>query len=58
MQTFGNQEVLPDDWTAAKVIRETGRKILGVSSGMKKADREKWCWNEEVQSSVERKRLA
>ncbi|KAK3549224.1 hypothetical protein QTP70_034222 [Hemibagrus guttatus] len=34
------QVVLPDDWeTTAEVIRETGRKVLGVSSGrMKEGD--------------------
>ncbi|KAK3508853.1 hypothetical protein QTP70_010517 [Hemibagrus guttatus] len=33
-QALGGQVVLPDDWeTTAEVIRETGRKVLGVSSG-------------------------
>ncbi|KAK3506915.1 hypothetical protein QTP70_031190, partial [Hemibagrus guttatus] len=51
--------VLPDDWeTTAEVIRETGRKVLGVSSGRRKEDKETWWWNEEVQDSVQRKRLA
>ncbi|KAK3509629.1 hypothetical protein QTP70_007454 [Hemibagrus guttatus] len=35
----------------AEVIRETGRKVLGVSSGRRKED-------EEVQDSIQRKRLA
>ncbi|KAK3575028.1 hypothetical protein QTP86_019793 [Hemibagrus guttatus] len=53
------QVVLPDDWeTTAEVIRETGRKVLGVSSGRKKEDKETWWWNEEVQDSIQRKRLA
>ncbi|KAK3530928.1 hypothetical protein QTP70_006503 [Hemibagrus guttatus] len=53
------QVVLPDDWeTTAEVIRETGRKVLGVSSGRRKEDKETWWWNEEVQDSVQRKRLA
>ncbi|KAK3516552.1 hypothetical protein QTP70_022058, partial [Hemibagrus guttatus] len=35
------QVVLPDDWeTTAEVIRETGRKVLGVSSGRRKEDKE------------------
>lgn len=32
-QALGGLEVLPDDWTTtANVIRETGRRVLGVSS--------------------------
>ncbi|KAK3528597.1 hypothetical protein QTP70_005008 [Hemibagrus guttatus] len=51
--------VLPDDWEAtAEVIRQTGRKVLGVSSGRRKEDKETWWWNEEVQDSTQRKRLA
>ncbi|KAK3531764.1 hypothetical protein QTP70_028289 [Hemibagrus guttatus] len=53
------QMFLPDDWEAtAEVIRETGRKVLGMSSGRRKEDKETWWWNEEVQDSVQRKRLA
>ncbi|KAK3558233.1 hypothetical protein QTP86_013968 [Hemibagrus guttatus] len=51
--------VVLDDWeTTAEVIRETGRKVLGVSSGRRKEDKETWWWNEEVQDSIQRKRLA
>ncbi|KAK3516533.1 hypothetical protein QTP70_021738 [Hemibagrus guttatus] len=58
-QALGGQVVLPDDWeTTAEVIRETGRKVLGVSSVRRKEDKETWWWNEEVQDSVQRKRLA
>ncbi|KAK3569104.1 hypothetical protein QTP86_022133, partial [Hemibagrus guttatus] len=58
-QALGGQVLLPDDWeTTAKVIRETGRKVLGVSSGRRKEDKETWWWNEEVQDSIQRKRLA
>ncbi|KAK3526858.1 hypothetical protein QTP86_000716 [Hemibagrus guttatus] len=58
-QALGGQVVLPDDWeTTAEVIRETGRKVLGVSSGKRKEDKETWWWNEEVQDSIQRKRLA
>ncbi|KAK3568621.1 hypothetical protein QTP86_010633 [Hemibagrus guttatus] len=58
-QALGGQVVLPDDWeTTAELIRETGRKVLGVSSGRKKGDKETWWWNEEVQDSIQRKRLA
>ncbi|KAK3515217.1 hypothetical protein QTP70_010617 [Hemibagrus guttatus] len=58
-QALGGQVVLPNDWeTTAEVIRETGRKVLGVSSGRRKEDKETWWWNEEVQDSIQRKRLA
>ncbi|KAK3552120.1 hypothetical protein QTP86_000784 [Hemibagrus guttatus] len=58
-QALGGQVVLPDDWeTTAEVIRETGRKVLGMSSGRRKEDKETWWWNEEVQDSIQRKRLA
>ncbi|KAK3520700.1 hypothetical protein QTP70_030576 [Hemibagrus guttatus] len=53
------QVVLLDDWEfTPEVIRETGRKVLGVSSGRRKEDKETWWWNEEVQDSIQRKRLA
>ncbi|KAK3540096.1 hypothetical protein QTP70_025804 [Hemibagrus guttatus] len=58
-QALGGQVVLPDEWeSTAEVIRETGRKVLGVSSGRRKEDKETWWWNEEVQDSIQRKRLA
>ncbi|KAK3548078.1 hypothetical protein QTP70_004506 [Hemibagrus guttatus] len=58
-QALGGQVVLPDDWeTKVEVIRETGRKVLGVSSGRTKEDKETWWWNEEVQDSIQRKSLA
>ncbi|KAK3551975.1 hypothetical protein QTP70_031634 [Hemibagrus guttatus] len=58
-QALGGQVVLPDDWeTTAEVIRVTRRKVLGVSSGRRKEDKETWWWNEEVQDSIQRKRLA
>ncbi|KAI5102154.1 hypothetical protein C0J45_7506 [Silurus meridionalis] len=53
----GGEEVL-DDWsTTAEVIRETAGKVLGVTSGNRKEDKETWWWNEEVQKSIRRKRL-
>ncbi|KAK3543928.1 hypothetical protein QTP70_031839, partial [Hemibagrus guttatus] len=56
---YAPQIVLPDDWeSTADVIRETGRKVLGVSSGRWKEDKETWWWKEEVQDSIQRKRLA
>ncbi|KAK3556835.1 hypothetical protein QTP70_022272, partial [Hemibagrus guttatus] len=58
-QALGGQVLLPDDWeTTAEVIRETGRNVLGVSSGRRKEAKETWWWNEEVQDSIQRKRLA
>ncbi|KAK3530550.1 hypothetical protein QTP86_027914 [Hemibagrus guttatus] len=58
-QALGGQVVLPDDWeSTVEVIRETGRKVLVVSSGIRKEDKETWWWNEEVQDSIQRKRLA
>ena len=44
-------------WTTANVIRETGRRVLGVSSG-RKVDKGTWWWNEEVQECIQKKRLA
>ncbi|KAK3513451.1 hypothetical protein QTP70_015450, partial [Hemibagrus guttatus] len=35
-----------------------GRQVLGVSPGRRKEDKETWWWNEEVQDSIQRKRLA
>ena len=50
---------MPDDWeTSAKIIRESGRKVLGVTTGQIKVDKETWWWNEEVQESIKKKRLA
>ncbi|KAK3557188.1 hypothetical protein QTP70_024682, partial [Hemibagrus guttatus] len=58
-QALGGQVVLPDDWeSTAVVIREIGRKVLGVSSGKRKEDKETWWWNEEVQDRIQSKRLA
>ncbi|KAK3570316.1 hypothetical protein QTP86_017172 [Hemibagrus guttatus] len=45
-------------YKSGEVIRETGRKVLAVSSGRRKEDKENWWWNEEVQDSIQRKRLA
>ncbi|XP_062866594.1 uncharacterized protein LOC134329279, partial [Trichomycterus rosablanca] len=59
LKTLGGKKELPDDWaTTATVIRETGRKVLGVASGQRKEDKETWWWNSEVQEAIQRKRLA
>ena len=51
-QALDGQEVLPVDWTTtAKVIRETGGRVLGVTSG-RKVDKETWWWNEEAQECI------
>ena len=58
-QALGGSEELPDDWTTmAKVVRYTARTVLGVSSKQRKEDRETWCWDEAVQESIRKKRLA
>ncbi|KAI5094267.1 hypothetical protein C0J45_15991 [Silurus meridionalis] len=50
------EEVL-DDWEiTAGVMREAAKKVLGVTSGNRKEDKETW-WNEEVQESIIGKRL-
>ncbi|KAK3515275.1 hypothetical protein QTP70_013499 [Hemibagrus guttatus] len=42
-QALGGQVVLPDDWeSTAEVIRETGRKVLGMSSARRKENKETW----------------
>ncbi|KAI5628038.1 hypothetical protein C0J50_8276 [Silurus asotus] len=58
-QGFGGGKEVLDDWkTSAEVIRRTARKVLGVTSGTRKEDKETWRRNEEVQESIRRKRLA
>ncbi|KAI5625340.1 hypothetical protein C0J50_15199 [Silurus asotus] len=38
-----------DDWaTSAEVMMEAARKVLGVTSGNRKQDKETWWWNEKV----------
>ena len=59
IQALGGGEELSDDWeAAAEVVRETARKVLGVTSGQRKEDKETWWWNEDVQESVRSKNLA
>ncbi|KAF7702306.1 hypothetical protein C0J45_23141 [Silurus meridionalis] len=54
----GGKEVL-DDWvTTGGVMRVAAKKVLGVTSGNRKEDKEMWWWNEEVQESITRKRWA
>ena len=58
-RALGGKEELQDDWkTTANVVREKGRKELGVSSKQRKEDKKTLLWNEEVQESIRKKRLA
>ncbi|XP_069981764.1 uncharacterized protein [Penaeus vannamei] len=48
-----------DRWSViSKVVREKTKKILGVTSGRGKGDKETWWWNGDVQDSIHRKRPA
>ena len=56
---LGGEEELPDDWTTtANIVRDTARKVLGVQSKQRKEDKETWWWDEKVQESIRKKRLA
>ena len=58
-RALGGEEGLPDDGkTTANIVRDTARKILGVSSKQRKEDKETWWWDDEVQESIRQKRLA
>ena len=58
-RALGGEEELPDDWTTtANIVRDTTRKVLGVSSKQRKEGKETWWWDEEVQESIRNKRLA
>ncbi|XP_051791150.1 uncharacterized protein LOC127529918 [Erpetoichthys calabaricus] len=58
-QALGGSEELPDSWeTTADVVRVTARMVLGVTSGKRKEEKETWWWNEEIQESIQRKRMA
>ena len=42
-RALGGEEELPDDWTTtANIVRDTARKVLGVSSKQRKEDKETW----------------
>ena len=56
---MGSKDELPDDrTTSANVVKDTARKVLGVSSKERKEDKATWWWDEEVQESILMKRLA
>ena len=57
-RALGGKEELPEDCTTtAIVVRDTARKVLGVSSKQRKEEKETWWWNEEVQESIRKNRL-
>ncbi|KAK4303316.1 hypothetical protein Pmani_005768 [Petrolisthes manimaculis] len=48
-----------DRWeTISEVVRQKAKKVLGVTSGRRKEDKETWWWNEEVQESISKKKRA
>ena len=59
-QTLGGGEELPYDWIntviclQSTVIRETGRDLFSVPSIQRTDDKRTWCWNEEVQESIQK----
>ena len=53
MRAVGGAEELPDELeVSAAVVRETARKVLGVSSGQKIEDNETCWWNESAIAKV------
>lgn len=52
---MGGREELLDDWE--RTPAETAKKFLVYRPEGKKADRETWPWNEEIQGSAQRKKL-
>ena len=54
-RALGGEEELPDEWTTtANIVRDTARKVLGVSSKQRKEDKETWWWDEDVCGPGER----
>ncbi|KAK4320004.1 hypothetical protein Pmani_009074 [Petrolisthes manimaculis] len=73
LKEFGDCKVVPgesvakqhrvlieeDRWeTISEVVRQKAKKVLGVTSGRRKEDKETWGWNEEVQESISKKKRA
>lgn len=54
-QAVGGREELLDDWE--RTPAETAKKFLVYRPEGRKADRETWSWNEEIQGSAQRKKL-
>ena len=58
-RALGGKEELSGDWTTTvNVVRDTARKVLGVSSKQRKEEKDTWWWDEEIQGSIRNKRLA
>ncbi|MDJ0933710.1 MAG: endonuclease/exonuclease/phosphatase family protein [Breoghania sp.] len=58
-QALGGVEEGVNGWTStATVLKETARRVLGVTSGQRKPDKETWWWNKEVQEGIKEKRVA
>ncbi|KAK4299887.1 hypothetical protein Pmani_027715 [Petrolisthes manimaculis] len=56
-QVLGDK--IEDRWeTISEVVRQKAKKVLGVTSGRRKEDKETWWWNEEVQESISKKKRA
>ncbi|KAK4297143.1 hypothetical protein Pmani_030416 [Petrolisthes manimaculis] len=57
-QVLGDK-IEEDRWeTISEVVRQKAKKVLGVTSGRRKEDKETWWWNEEVQKSISKKKRA
>ncbi|KAK3538471.1 hypothetical protein QTP86_003686 [Hemibagrus guttatus] len=56
--SMGERVVIGADFNGHFGEGNTGSAVLGVSPGRRKEDKETWWWNEEVQDSIQRKRLA
>ena len=55
-RALGGRKELPDDWTTmAKVVRDTTRKVLGVSAKQRKEYKETSWWDEEVRKAYGRR---
>ena len=57
MEATGSK--LPDDWEiTAATMKRIATNVLGTPTGRRKADKETWWWNQEVQECIRNKRLA
>lgn len=53
----GSEEVLNDWATTAEMVKETARKVLGMTSEQRKEDKEAWWWNEQVKENIRKNNL-
>ena len=57
IQQRGGEET--QDWeTVTEDLRQLGEKLLGKTSGNMKQGKETWWWNEDVQESIQTKKMA